>query len=68
MKKKKQLTTDDIAFATVYLIAKDGRVFATNLTDKLSFLSIAINNTFTELDSDKVANLNISELIKTKQQ
>ena len=68
MKKKKQLTSDDIESATVYLHSKDGRIFVTNINDKFTILGIVANNTFAELDAEKVATIKISELIKSDKQ
>lgn len=62
MKKKKELTSDDIASATVYLNSKDGRVCVANVTDRMAIYSLVATQKFIELDASKVANVKIGDL------
>ena len=62
MTTKKQLTSDDIASATVYLISKDGRVCVANVTDRLAIYSLVATQKFVELDASKVANVKTGDL------
>lgn len=68
MKKKKQLTSNDIESATIYLHSKDGRLFIAKAKDKFTILNIVANNIFVELDASQFSEVKISELIKTKEQ
>lgn len=67
-KSKKQMTSDDIESATIYLHSKDGRIFVAKATEKFTILNIVANNIFVELDASQFSEVEISELIKTKQQ
>ena len=59
---KKPLSTNDIAYATVYLLSKDGRICVANVTDKLAIYSLVATQKFVELDAEKVAQIKIDEL------
>lgn len=61
-KKKKPLTTDDIASATIYLISKDGRVCVASVTDKLLIYTIVATQKFVEVDANKVVQTTIGEI------
>ena len=57
------MTTDDIKYAQVTLISKDGRCFVGEINPVLPLVSLSTIK-FVELDSDKVAEVKLSDYAK----
>jgi hypothetical protein len=64
MEGKKGITLDDIVKIQVYMISNDGRVFVGTCENEMTKTIVASTTTFIELDSDKVASINIEDYIK----